>query len=109
MTVVLNRKRFEATLIKVPFASRMMVCLVLLWLSEREPLSEPRHLAINDGTHNDMPVVGHHAVTEQLNLKLRHCVDEDTFKRLVVRIFLEDRRPTIGAIEHMVNRSHHLF
>jgi len=56
-----------------------------------------------------MPVVGHHAVTEQLNLKLRHCVDEDTFKRLAVRIFLEDRRPTIGAIEHMVNRSRHLF
>jgi hypothetical protein len=34
-----------------------------------------------------MPVVGHHAVTEQLNLKLRHYVDEDTFKRLAVRIW----------------------
>jgi hypothetical protein len=105
MVIVLNGKRLETPLIQMPFAGRVMVGVVSLSVSERQPLGELGHLTINLRSNDKMPMVGHQTVTEQIDLELCYRVDKNKFERLEVCFLFEDGRSAIGAVQHMVDRS----
>ena len=105
MLVILNGKRFESPLIKVPQTGRMTMSVPALRMSQGQPTDKPRELAVFFGPYDKMPVITHHAIGQKSNSCPRDGFLKNTFERFVVFRFRKDRQPTIRTIQNVVNPS----
>lgn len=103
MLVILHRKGFISALVEVPVANRIVVSVMPLRVSQREPLGEPGHLAVETWTYAKMPVIGHDAIAKKVNLVTCDRFAENTFKGFVILVLEEQFVSPIGAVEHVVN------
>ena len=47
----------------------------------------------------------HQAIRKQFQLDLFECLGDDPLKRFVIRIFVKDRRSSVGPIKHVIDRT----
>ena len=74
-----------------------------LGMRQRQPTDEARQFAVSSRPSNKMPVVRHQAVDEQPRLKPRHSLSKYLLERFIVSVVIEDRHPSIRAIQHVIN------
>jgi chaperonin GroEL (HSP60 family) len=70
--------------------------------TEREPLGEPGHLAVDKQTEK-MPVIGHDAITKKVKLVTSHRFGQHTFNGFVIPVLEKQLVSPIGAVEHVIN------
>ncbi|QDV51343.1 hypothetical protein Enr17x_33990 [Gimesia fumaroli] len=63
--VILNRKRFESSLVNVTGAGALAMGVPALGVGEREPACEAGELTVFTEMNDQMPMVRHHSITEQ--------------------------------------------
>ena len=64
-------------------------------------------VAIAGGTKDQMPMVGHEAKTEQLDVGLVLGVEEELDERLIIRRLAEKAPAAVAAIEDMIDHPAH--
>src|SRR5688572_6217312 len=100
MIVLLNGKRFEATLIKMPAANVMVMGMPALRMRQGQPMHEVRQLAVAPRPKDKMPVVGHQAVADQAHAgNMVLGFSDNALERLIVGILAEDRDAAVAAVE----------
>lgn len=103
MLVLRDGERLEAALIDVAAAGRVAVGVPALRVREGQPADELRQLAILPRPDDEVPVVGHHAVGQEPRPRPLDSLDEDSLKRLVVAVAVEDGHPRVGAVQHVID------
>ncbi len=117
MLVILYRKRLVSALVKAPVSNSIVMSVIPLRVRQREPLSEPGHLAIDTRTHAKVPVIGHDAKTKQIKLVPSDRFGQDAFKSFVVLVLEKQLVAAVSAVKHVINatgfvstlRSAHFF
>ena len=74
-------------------------------VGQRQPADEPRQFAVLARPDDQVPVAGHDAVGQQPCSCAINSLFQNPLEGLVVPVFLEDRHPRVGAIEHVVNQA----
>ena len=64
MLVFFDREGFESSLVVMPRTLRMVVGMPTHRMRVGHPPKEFGNLSVSFGVHNKMPVIGHHATTE---------------------------------------------
>ena len=100
MIVIFHRKRLEPSLPYVPGGT--VVPMVAPRMGRKQPLHPTAEITIVMGPQEEMEMVRHQAVTEQINgyalASLGHRLD----KSLVVGRFVKDGLPTVAPVQSVV-------
>jgi hypothetical protein len=67
MAVVLHRKALERPLVQMPPTLAVPMSVPSVDVGRRQPLHEPRQLAVFPRPQQHVPVVGHQAISQQSN------------------------------------------
>ena len=109
MFVVLNGKRFESTLIKMPGSNISAMSVPALSVCQRQPADETRQFLIFVRFDNQMPVIVHQAKRQQFRPGPFDRLKQDPSKRLkIVFVFVfvfKNRQPHFCAIQHVINQT----
>src|SRR3990172_13047961 len=99
MIVFLNRKRLESSLVKMPGTLCPVVGVPTHGMSVRQPTKERGKLLVRFSTDHEMPMIGHHTIRINRERMTIERFLQDTFERLAVLRFLEQRQSRHGPIE----------
>lgn len=100
--VVLDREAFEASLIEVSLAAGLVVGVVAHGMGGGDPSHEAAHFAVDGWAEDQVPVIGHQDVAEELDLIALEPCCEDAFEGLVVFGLVEDRCAGVATVEGVV-------
>lgn len=70
-----------------------------------DPAEKLAHLAVSPGPQDQVPVVGHQLVREQLDLIPLEPRGEDVLEGGEVLVFAEDRGPRVPSVQGMIQPS----
>ena len=66
---------------------------------QRQPAHEPRKHTILQRIQNQVPMIGHHAIRDQLHFGvLVQRLDQDPLERLEVFLVVKDRHPAVATV-----------
>ena len=74
-----------------------------LSVRQGQPADELRQLSIVPGPDDQMPVIAHHAVSQEPRLRPFDRLGQDGFEGLVIGVFLENRHSRVGAVQDVIN------
>jgi hypothetical protein len=102
VTILLNRKRFEPPLIKMPGSHGLVTRVPTHGVRVGQPPKKARYLIIVNGPHHKVPVVRHHAVGENRKRFAQQGFSQHFRERFVVARALEQWESGNRAVEHVV-------
>ena len=105
--IILDRKAFEARLVKVTFAGGVVVGVIALGVCRRHPAKHASHHAVLFRLHDQVPMVGHQAEREQLDRIFRQAFAERTKERLVVFGLVKKGLLGVSTVQGMVSHRPH--
>ena len=70
---------------------------------QRHPAQEVTHATIFGWLQHKMPVIGHQLIAKNTARVTLQSLGKDLLERIVVSVFLKNRRPGIATVEGMVN------
>src|SRR5688500_8878132 len=84
-----NGKRFESSLIDVTITHTLSMLMPALGMRQREPIHEPRKIAISAWPHHQMPVIRHDTVRQEPHPHPVTGLAQHALKREIVTVVLE--------------------
>jgi hypothetical protein len=105
VNVLLNGKTLEAALIKMPITDLVIMLLPAPRVCHGQARHEGGELPVLRRAEQQMPVIGHDAVSKELDGNGRQGVGEDAFKGGKVFILAEDFAASDAAVEHVKDHS----
>jgi hypothetical protein len=102
MFIRLYGKRLKAALIDGPGAGAVMMRMPALRVRDRDPAQYLGEFAIMPRPEEEMPMIGHEAISCDANLGLSVGLGENSLKRRVVRRLLEQRESADTPIQDMI-------
>ena len=103
--VILNRERLEPSLVHMPRTGGSLMSVPTLGMGKRQPAGEPREVFVFSGPDHKVPVVSHQTIAQQSHVELSDGFDKRSFERFKVFVFVEDRHPSVGSVENMVDQT----
>ena len=97
--VALDGEGFVGALVKVAVACGVAVFVPASDVCDGEALHELAELGVGGGLEDQVPVVGHDAVGEELDGDGVEGLGEDFFEGGVVEVFLEEGGAGVGSVE----------
>lgn len=105
MLIALDRKAFEPALIQVPPAAAMIVLVVSPHVGHADPAQPASQRFIRPGPHDQVPVVRHDAVGQQINGVSLESLGEHAFEGGIVLCFMKQPHATVPTVEHVINET----
>jgi hypothetical protein len=102
MRIVLDREAFEAALVKMPSAARVVMLVMTADVRDAEPAHKASQCLRLPGPQDQMPVIRHQAPREQFDGIPLQILGEDLAKGEVVGVLVEDPHPAIAAVEDVI-------
>jgi hypothetical protein len=107
MLIVLYCKCLEPTLVEVAIAGRVPVRVPALRVRQGQPADESGQVAIVLWGDEQVPVIGHHTISQEGHRMLFLRFTQDTLERLIVPRLVEYRPTAIGPVQHMIDQAAH--
>src|SRR5262249_15484357 len=95
-----NRKRLEPTLPHVPRG--FVVAVITPCMRRQDPLHEAPEVAIGVRSHHEVEVIWHQTKAENVHRQASTSIHHRVYECVIVSRFMENRFPTVTAIEHVV-------
>ncbi len=105
VTVLLNRKALEPSLVQRSSPGRVMVRVPTLGVRHRQPAHILRQFSILARPQNKVPMVRHEAVCQQTGAGPLLGLKQHLFERLVISFFAEDASPAHRPVQDVINDS----
>jgi hypothetical protein len=105
MLVALHRERLERSLVEVSFTFTVMSLLRATHMRRRHLVHEGRDLVVQFRPQNEMPVIGHQAVSQDSQRDDQQRLLHDAHEGLVICRARKECSPPIPAIEHVKDGS----
>jgi hypothetical protein len=102
VVIVLNRKTFVSLLINMTEPTGVIVGVITHRVSATNPAHKSAHFAVNQGTKNQMIVVGHQLIAVQLNLMNLQTLVQNSLKRGKIGVFAKNIGSQIATVEGMI-------
>ena len=74
-----------------------------LRVRQREPIHEPRQIAISPRPHHQMPMIWHNTICQEPHPHSITGLGQHALKREIVTVVLEQCHAGVGPIEHVVD------
>ena len=87
----------------MPFADDISMLFPACDMSHRQPLHEETQILVSFGPHDEMPMIGHQAITADAHRTLVQGLRDDAFNRVIIGLGLEQLPSFNTPIEHMKN------
>ena len=104
MSVILNRKRLEPSLIHVPAAGAAPMSMPALRVRQRQPACEFGQLTVFPRPNDQAPMISQHAIRQQSSSCALDSLFQDTLEGFIVPLFLEEGHPRIRPVENVINQ-----
>jgi hypothetical protein len=76
-----------------------------LGVSQGQPLHELGEVTIAARPEQEVEMIGHQAVGQQLHGVPGHCFSQDPFECSEIALVLKDGEPGVGPVERVINKS----
>ena len=103
--VVLDQERLVAALVEMALAGGAVAAVPGLGMALGQAADEAAQIAVDARPEDEVPVVGHQAPGEQAHARPGPFLGEQGGELAVVDLVVEQGRPGIGAVEHMVDQA----
>jgi len=105
MLIVLGGERLEAALVHVSAARAVPVRVPSLSVGQRQPTGESRQFAVFPRPDHQVPMIGHHAVSQQPHFRAIDRFFQNTLERVIILRLLKYRHSGIRPIQNMINQT----
>lgn len=105
MFIILNGETFESTLVHMPRAGCVKMCVVPRRVRHGNPVQESAHCTVFLWDKNHVPMVGHPTITQHVDRMIRKPFNKDSFERFVIFGFVKNRLTLVAAIQSVINLS----
>ena len=104
VVVILHPETLEAALVHVPAPRAAMLGMIAPHMGHPHPTQEPPNRLIRPQPDQQMPVVGHQAVGEQLHRLALQALNENLLRIRVLRSILEELHAGVPAVQDVVDQ-----
>lgn len=105
VNVILHGEAFEAALVEVAAGGVVVMGVVAAGVGDADPANELAEGLVGFGPDDQMPVVGHEAVGEQVGGVECQGLAQQLFKGRVVGVFMEERHAAVAAVEGVIDQT----
>lgn len=100
--IVLDRKTLVSLLVDVPHTACVVMRMIPHRVGSADPRHESTHFTIDQRPQNQVVMIGHQLKRIQLDLMNLQRFMQDSLKRGVVGLFVENGRSQVSSIERVV-------
>ena len=105
MLIFFDWKRLEASLVQMTGALCVVVCMPTHRVGVCQPAKKFDNLSVGFGLDDEMPMVRHHAIADDLPRRSQHLNFQPFGESIVMAIVMEKRPSTITTGDNVINRT----
>jgi hypothetical protein len=102
--VALDGEALVSALVQVAAATRVVVCVVPADVRDAHPTHERRQRAVRPWREDQMPVVAHQAVGQQVDAEAVEPLGQHAFEGGEVAVLVEQPHAAVATVGHVVDR-----